>query len=129
VAALITFERGIEVTYQGTWAGNWRKMHFEWRTECRHGVAVQADMFGALGHARRDDPDLTPVVLPAEEPWVSDAAALLAEFVAHLQDGAALPCPGTDHLKSLRMVEACIRASATGRTVDPRAPQAERTSP
>ena len=103
-------------------------MRFDWRTECRNGVAVQADMFGGLGYARRDDLELTPVALPAEEPWVSDAAALLAEFVAHLQDGAALPCPGTDHVKSLRMVEACIHSSATGQTVDPRVPQGERTS-
>ena len=35
VAALISFEGGIEVTYQGTWAGNWKQMGFEWRTECR----------------------------------------------------------------------------------------------
>lgn len=128
VSALITFERGIEVTYQGTWAGNWQRMHFNWRTECQHGVAVQADMFGALGHARRDDPELTPVVLPAEEPWVTDAAALLAEFVAHLRHGAALPCPGADHVKSLRMVEACIQSSTSGQTVDPRVPRVERTS-
>ena len=64
VSALITFTRGIQVTYQGTWAGNWQRLGFNWRTECRHGIAVQADMFGALGYARRDDPELTPVSLP-----------------------------------------------------------------
>ncbi|WP_306117622.1 MULTISPECIES: Gfo/Idh/MocA family oxidoreductase [unclassified Roseitalea] len=118
VAALITFERGIEVTYQGTWAGNWAQPRFEWRTDCRHGVAIQSDMFGALGHARRDDPELIPVDLPAHAAWIDDAAALLADFVAGLADGAPLPCPGEDHLTSLRMVEACIRAAATGQTLD-----------
>ncbi|GIT52261.1 MAG: hypothetical protein Ct9H300mP15_24740 [Gemmatimonadota bacterium] len=48
VGALITFTGGLEVTYQGTWAGNWQKMGFEGRTECRQGIALQEEMFGAL---------------------------------------------------------------------------------
>ena len=71
--------------------------------------------------------ELTPVPLPAQEPWVDDAAAFLADFVAHLQGQSPLPCPATDHVKSLRMVEACIQSSATGQTVDPRALRHERT--
>jgi predicted dehydrogenase len=111
VGALISFTGGIEVTYQGTWAGNWQEMGFEWRTECRSGIAVQGEMFGDLGYAFRDDPALQPVDLPDEEPWLDDARALLLDFVGHLRDGTPLPCPGTDHLNSLRMVEACIRSS------------------
>jgi len=117
VSGLISFTGGIEVTYQGTWAGNWQRMGFEWRTECQRGIAVQEDMFGSLGYAFRDDTDLTPVALPPEEPWVDDARALLVDFVSHLRDGTPLPCPGTDHLNSLRMVEACIRASEGEGTV------------
>ena len=115
--ALITFTRGIEVTYQGTWAGNWQKMGFEWRTECERGIAVQQEMFGELGYALRDDPELSAVDLSEEEPWVDDARALLADFVRHFRDGAPLPCSGTDHLNSLRMVEACIRSSEGEGTV------------
>jgi predicted dehydrogenase len=115
VSALIRFTNGIHVTYQGTWAGNWHPMRFDWRTDCRHGVAVQGEMFGNLGYARRDDPDLTPVALPVEEPWVDDATALWADFVSHLTTGTPLPCSGDDHLRSLRMVEACIRSSSSGR--------------
>jgi predicted dehydrogenase len=118
VGALITFTGGIEVTYQGTWAGNWQQMGFEWRTECARGIAVQGEMFGALGFALRDDPELTPVSLPREEPWVDDARGLLEDFVGHFRDGTPLPCSGADHLNSLRMVEACIRASEGGGTVD-----------
>ncbi|MCL4188050.1 MAG: Gfo/Idh/MocA family oxidoreductase [Rhodobacteraceae bacterium] len=124
VAALITFEGGIEVTYQGTWAGARNELAFNWRTDCARGVAVQADMFGGLSWALRDDPAPTPVTLPPHELWVDDAAALLEAFVAHLLHGAPLPCPGTDHLKSLRMVEACIRSAATGHAVDPGVPAA-----
>ena len=112
VSALITFTGGIEVNYQGTWAGNWRRMGFEWRTECANGVARQRDMFGSLGFAMRDDPELTPVPLPEEEPWLDDARALLSDFVGHLLNGSALPCSGDDHLRSLRMVEACIRSAS-----------------
>ena len=111
VGALITFTGGLEVTYQGTWAGNWQKMGFEWRTECRQGIALQEEMFGALSYAIRDDLELTPVPLPESEPWVDDARALLADFVSHFREGIQLPCPGADHLNSLRMVEACIRSS------------------
>ena len=111
VSALITFTGGLEVTYQGTWASNWQRMGFEWRTECRQGIALQEEMFGGLGYALRDDAELTPVVLPESEPWVDDARALLSDFVGHFREGMPLPCPGTDHLNSLRMVEACIRSS------------------
>ena len=117
VGALITFSGGIEVTYQGTWAGNWQQMGFDWRTECQRGIAVQGEMFGALSYAFRDDPELTPVDLPDDEPWVDDARAFLVDFVSHLKDGTPLPCPGTDHLNSLRMVEACIRSSEGEGTV------------
>ena len=111
VSALITFTGGLEVTYQGTWASNWQRMGFEWRTECRQGIALQEEMFGGLGYALRDDAELTPVLLPESEPWVDDARALLSDFVGHFREGMPLPCPGTDHLNSLRMVEACIRSS------------------
>lgn len=115
VAAMIRFTNGTHVTYHGTWASHWQPMHFEWRTECRHGVAVQREMFGALGFARRDDAALTPVELPVEEPWVDDAAALWADFVAHVRHGAPQPCSGADHLQSLRMVDACVRSAVSGR--------------
>jgi hypothetical protein len=88
VAALIDFEGGLAVTYHGTWAGNWDRLGFDWRTDCARGVAVQSGMFGGLGYAMRDDPALTPVALPPAEPWTDDAAALLAAFAAHLLDGA-----------------------------------------
>lgn len=117
VSALITFEGGLEVTYQGTWAANWDHLGFDWRSDCRDGIAVQRDMFGDLAFARRDDKALTPVDLPPFETWIDDAAGLWAEFAAHLRGAGPLPCPADDHLNSLRMVEACIRAAATGQTI------------
>lgn len=119
VAALLTFDNGVEVTYQGTWAGNHDRLAFDWRTDCANGIAVQADMFGALSFARRDDRDLTPVELGNPTPWLDDATRLWAAFTAHLLDGAPLECSGADHLHSLRMVEAAILAAKTGLKTNP----------
>ena len=118
VSALITFEGGLEVTYQGTWAGNWDRLGFDWRSDCRDGIVVQRDMFGDLAFAKRDDKDLTPFPLPPFEIWIDDAAALWADFSAHLRGEGPLPCSGADHLKSLRMVEACITAAKTGQSTN-----------
>jgi predicted dehydrogenase len=117
VAALITFANGVEVTYQGTWAANRASLDFNWRTDCARGIAVQADMFGALSFALRDDPEPTPVSLPPHEPWISDATGLFDAFLAHTLDGAPLQCSGADHLQTLRMVEAVSGASATSQTI------------
>ncbi len=119
VSALIGFENGIEVTYQGTWAGNWDNLGFNWRTDCAEGIAIQADMFGGLSFARRRDPEPISVDLGPIEPWHDDAAALFADFVAHLLEGVPLNCSGADHLKSLRMVEACIASADQGQIIKP----------
>jgi len=124
VSALITFANGIEVTYQGTWAANRNRLDFNWRTDCARGIATQADMFGALSYALRDDPADTPVDLPPHTPWISDATALFARFLDHTIDGAPLECSGADHLQSLRMVEAVSRAAATGQTTTLAVPKA-----
>lgn len=117
VSALLTFEGGLEVTYQGTWAGNWNHLGFDWRTDCENGIAVQRDMFGALHEARRDDEHLAAVALPDSEPWVDDARGLLADFVASLRAQRPVPCSGVDHLNSLRMIDACIRSAERQVTV------------
>jgi predicted dehydrogenase len=117
VGALFSFDGGIEVTYQGTWAGNWQTMGFDWRTDCRNGVAIQRDMFGDLHWARTHDEHLTPVRIAPSEPWLDDARGLLADFVRCLMAGEAPPCSGVDHLNSLRMVDACIRSSERQMTV------------
>ncbi len=114
VSALIDFDGGLRVNYQGTWQGNWAAPGFEWRTDCTDGIISQQDEFGALYYARRDDAELTAVPLPPHERWISETRALFAAFVAHVVDGAALQCSGRDHLMSLAMLEACIQSSASG---------------
>jgi predicted dehydrogenase len=83
-------------------------------------VIVQRDQFGDLAYARRADPELTPVALAPHETWVTDTAGVLAAFLDHLIDHRPLACSGRDHLRSLAMVEACVRSSAEGVVVTPR---------
>ncbi|MFW5696382.1 MAG: Gfo/Idh/MocA family protein [Phototrophicaceae bacterium] len=117
VAAIITFDGGMVVNYQGTWQGNWSVPGFEWRTECTQGIISQRDQFGALHYARRDDAALAPVTLPAHETWVTETIGLLDAFLDTVIDGVPLQCSGRDHLWSLAMVDACIRSSQSGQAV------------
>lgn len=110
VSALIEFENGMTVNYQGTWQAGHEPMHFNWRTDCSAGIVEQRAMFGDLGYAPRMQAELTPVPLPPHEPWITDAVALLKMFVAVCR-GAEPECTGRDHLQSLYMLQACIAAS------------------
>ena len=117
VAAILTFDGGMIVNYQGTWQGNWSQSHFQWRTECSAGIITQNEQFSQLFYALRDDETLHEVSLPPHEIWVTETAGLLAAFVATLRDQAPLECSGRDHLMSLAMLEACIASSQEGRAV------------
>lgn len=116
VSALFDFTNGIRVNYQGTWQGGLDRLDFDWRTDGPEGVIAQRSMFGDLAMARRVEGALSDIALPPHEPWITDAAALLARFVATLR-GAAPECTGRDHLQSLAMLEACIASSARGEPV------------
>lgn len=111
VSALIAFENGMSVTYQGTWQAGHDPMNFKWRTDGSKGIVEQRAMFGDLAWARRMDPELTPVPLPPHEPWITDATELLKSFVATVRGSAPPECTGRDHLQSLFMLQACILAS------------------
>ncbi len=118
VAALFTFDNGMVVNYQGTWQSGWAEPAFEWRTDCTNGVISQRQQFGDLYYARRADAELTPVALPPHELWITETSGLLEAFVASAADGAPLQCSGRDHLASLAMVQACVRSSRTGQSVE-----------
>lgn len=118
VTAWIEMEDGLIVDYHGTWQSNHVVPSFEWRTEATQGVTFQRDQFGELSWAFRHDREPNPVELPPHETWITDAEGLLNAFLRHLRDGDALECSGADHVRSLAMVEACIRASSGDRIVD-----------
>lgn len=117
IAAIIDFECGLTLTYQGTWAGALNRLDFNWRTDCSEGVVVQNDMFGGLEAGFLADGYLTPQDIGPVTPWVDDATGLLAAFVAHLRGGPEI-CTGRDHLSSLAMLAACIASAARGQAVE-----------
>lgn len=118
VSALIAFENGMTVNYQGTWQSGHEPMNFNWRTDGSEGILVQGAMFGDLAIARRMDKGLTPVPLPDHTPWITDAAALLKSIVATCRGTGSPECTGRDHLQSLFMLQACILASDRRATVE-----------
>ena len=118
VSALIAFENGMNVNYQGTWQAGHVPMNFNWRTDGSEGIVVQRAMFGDLAYARRMDPELTPVPLPPHDAWITDAVELLKSFVSTCRGDGAQECTGRDHLQSLFMLQACIFASDRRACVD-----------
>lgn len=112
VSAVFTFEDDLVVNYQGTWQSGWQQPHFEWRTDCTEGVAIQQEQFGGLQFARLHDEQLTPVELPEHEQWVTDTVGVLDAFANTLLEGKPLECSGRDHLKSLAIVEGCALSAA-----------------
>lgn len=118
VSALLGFEDGFTVTYQGTWQSGHEPMNFNWRTDGSEGIVVQRAMFGDLAYAKRMEPEMTPVPLPEHVAWITDAEALLRSFVATCRGTAAPECTGRDHLQSLFMLQACILASNRRATVE-----------
>jgi predicted dehydrogenase len=117
VAAIITFDGGLVVNYQGTWQSGWAEPRFEWRTDGTGGVISQGDQFGNLHYARQADKSLTSVELPPHELWITETAGLLDAFLDTVIEGAPLQCSGRDHLLSLAMVQACALSSREARGV------------
>jgi len=118
VSALIAFQNGMTVNYQGTWQSGHEPMNFNWRTDGSEGIIVQREMFGDLAWAKRLQTDLAPVTLSKHEPWITDATALLKSFVSTCRGRAPPECTGRDHLQSLFMLQACILASDRSATVE-----------
>lgn len=117
VAAIITFDGGMIVNYQGTWQSGWAEPRFEWRTDCTNGVISQKDQFGDLYFAQQAEKSLNAVPLPPHEMWITETSGLLEAFLNTVIDGEPLQCSGRDHLMSLAMVEACAVSSTEGRSV------------
>lgn len=117
VAALITFDGGMIVNYQGTWQSGWAEPRFEWRTDCTNGIISQKDQFGDLYFAKQAETALNAVPLPPHELWITETSGLLEAFLNTVIDGEPLQCSGRDHLMSLAMVEACALSSAEARSV------------
>jgi predicted dehydrogenase len=128
VSALFEMDRGIRVTYIGSWVTGSNIRAFEWRTDCTRGVAVQRALFDGLETGPVDGP-LDPVAVEPVEPFVTDTRRYAEAALAALAARRPVPCSGRDHLMSLAATVACRRSAQTGRVVAPAGLLAEASLP
>ena len=132
VAALLSFEDGLVVSYLGTWTSGTNRFHFRWRTDLENGVVIQAEQFGDVFAAARvggmsltgplfdlETEEPKPMGFGASTPFVDDTAALLAHFVTVIERGAEPQPSGADHLMTLNLIESIKEAADSRSAVSP----------
>ncbi|MEM8665650.1 MAG: Gfo/Idh/MocA family oxidoreductase [Pseudomonadota bacterium] len=118
VTCQLTLEGGMEVVYTGTWTGGWNDLRFEWRTDCAEGVVIQRQLFSDLVVAGTEDAEPTVVPLETCEPFLDDTRALWSAFRASVAADEPVPCTGRDHLESLTVCFAALKAHEDGARVE-----------
>lgn len=114
--AIFTFENGARATHRGvgcalgtktTWNG-------EWRIEGPRGTITWegADMYRTWLH--RVERPVREQIFPDRAPIPAGQDPLLTEFAAAIREGREPECNATDNLRSLAMVEGCVRSAEAG---------------
>ena len=116
-AALIRMRGGLMVVYHGTWVSGSDRLEFRWRTDCERGVIIQRDLFGDLVEGAVADAELRPVTLAPAEPFVTDSARLLDDFIDACRHNRPFASSGRDHLRTLALTLACVESSQSGHRV------------
>ena len=132
VAANLTFQGGLVVSYMGTWTSGTNRFDFRWRTDLEKGVLIQAEQFGDVLFAARDaESGLTGPLFDSETevprqlgfgpstPFVDDTAGLLAHFIAVIEEGTEPEPSGADHLLTLNLIESIKEAAENRCTISP----------
>ncbi|OFX29890.1 MAG: hypothetical protein A2Z07_00285 [Armatimonadetes bacterium RBG_16_67_12] len=113
-AALIRMTGGLAVTYHGTWVSGLNSLDFQWRTDFERGVIIQRDLFGDLVEGATGDAELRPVSLSPAEPFITDSARLLDDFLLSVRRNVPFASSGRDHLRTLALTLACIESARSG---------------
>ena len=117
IFALFELKNGMKINYIGTWQGSFKKLNFEWRTECEDGIIIQREQFSDLYYSKKKSSKLIEVPLKKITMWKYDAELLLRDFINSIKDTKKIKTSGIDHLKSLNIVEACIKSAETGKKI------------
>jgi predicted dehydrogenase len=130
VSALMDMEDGVRVAYLGTWTSGTNRFEFRWRLDFADGVVVQTDMFGSLFAARRISGQerigplyntvaepLQSLGVPQTRPNVEDTEVLLEHFANVVTGKQTSHTTGSDHLRTLAVLQACMESSGTGSRV------------
>jgi len=117
--AIIEFTDGLIGTHHssGCSVGKQSPWNGEWRIEGPEGSLTWEDDVLYFTRAHPSDKRARQA-LPLDELAMTGQDALLAEFVAAINEGRTPECSGKDNLKSLALVFAAIQSAKEGRFVD-----------
>lgn len=118
-SAVISFERGAVVTYQGSWVSTAPDTAWagQWHIECeggeivwtsRNDLTLEADAVAVRPRGQR----LRRIKLPAMQHY--DRAGTLAAFAQAIHNGETPETSGRDNVGTLALTFATIRAAETG---------------
>ncbi len=123
VAALLSLDGGVNVSYLGTWTSGSDRLGYSWRTDMAQGLLVQFDPFGDLFRSVTDgalhvnswdaEPDLQPLEPMHTQhcrPFFDDARLLLDHFLDVVEFSHPPEPTARDHCKSLALLQACIES-------------------
>jgi predicted dehydrogenase len=116
--ALLRTASGVPITYRATFAPrNERHVRFDsgWRVVCTEGVLEVVDGALVIDGVARSAPPASPV--PLEEL----NRVLFREWLAARRDGSIPPFSGEDNLRSMSVLDACVRSADAGSSADVRA--------
>lgn len=113
--ALFTFDNGARAVHRGAGSavGTKTTWNGEWRIEGPGGSITWegADMY--LTHLHRTEQRRREQIFPDKAVHGDGADALLHEFVSAIREGREPECNASDNIRSLAMVEACVRSAQT----------------
>ncbi len=111
--ALFTFEGGVRAVHRGVGCSNGTRTTWngDWRIEGPAGTVTWEgpDMYYTRLH-RTDHPQREQI-FPDPSPVPAGHDPLLTEFVAAIRAGRQPECNASDNIRSLAMVEGCVRSS------------------
>ena len=117
VNAILELKNKIIINYVGNWQSNSKSLNFEWRTDCENGIIIQKKQFEDLYYRHFKSKVEKKIKLKKIKMWFDDANLLLNDFLDSLRKKKNIYKINSDHLKSLAVVDACIKSAKTGKKV------------
>jgi len=128
-SVLFRLLNGARVNYLATWTAASNEMCFSWRSDFERGTLVQREQFDDLvrvdfrpelalsGSRFKTGEEAEPKVI--EEladctPFIDDSRLLLQDFVRSVRGETEGSTTGSDHIRSLSLVQACIASIEEG---------------
>ena len=118
VNAILELKNSIIINYIGNWQSNSKALNFEWRTDCDNGIIVQKKQFEGLYYTLFKSAVEKKIKLKKTKMWFDDANLLFNDFLSSIKKKRNIYEINTDHLKSLAVVDACIKSSKTGKKIE-----------